>query len=148
MPAAVAVLCLAVLPPAVAAHCQIPCGIYDDPMRISLMMEHVTTIEKSMNEIEHLSGESDINWNQLVRWVMNKEDHAEELSQIATFYFMAQRVKPVETGETGADKYMEQLRLLHMIQVEAMRAKQTVDVEHCDNLRDLISRFESSYFEK
>ena len=34
------------------AHCQIPCGIYDDKMRFTMMAEHVTTIEKSMNQME------------------------------------------------------------------------------------------------
>ena len=33
------------------AHCQIPCGIYDDAARITMMEEHVTTIEKSMKQI-------------------------------------------------------------------------------------------------
>lgn len=51
------------------AHCQIPCGIYDDRARIVLMEEHVTTIEKSMNEITTLSADTPQNINQLVRWV-------------------------------------------------------------------------------
>ena len=57
------------------AHCQIPCGIYDDPVRFSQLEEHVTTIEKSMKQIVELSGESSPNYNQLVRWVNNKETH-------------------------------------------------------------------------
>ena len=39
------------------SHCQILCGIYDDSARFTLSEEHVTTIEKSMNEIERLSKE-------------------------------------------------------------------------------------------
>ncbi len=27
-----------------AAHCEIPCGIYDDEMRINMIAEHITTI--------------------------------------------------------------------------------------------------------
>lgn len=27
------------------AHCEIPCGIYGDSLRISLMYEHIKTIE-------------------------------------------------------------------------------------------------------
>ena len=34
-----------------SAHCEIPCGIYDDELRISMLNEHITTIEKSMNQI-------------------------------------------------------------------------------------------------
>ena len=37
------------------AHCEIPCGIYDDEMRIKMLAEHVTTIEKSMAQIQELS---------------------------------------------------------------------------------------------
>jgi nickel superoxide dismutase len=29
-----------------AAHCEIPCGIYDDEMRINMVLEHIATIEK------------------------------------------------------------------------------------------------------
>ena len=36
------------------AHCQIPCGIYNDTARITMMEEHVTTLEKSMKEIIRL----------------------------------------------------------------------------------------------
>ncbi|MDY6953871.1 MAG: superoxide dismutase [Ni], partial [Thermodesulfobacteriota bacterium] len=34
-----------------SAHCEIPCGIYDDQMRIDMIAEHITTIEKSMKQI-------------------------------------------------------------------------------------------------
>ena len=33
------------------AHCQVPCGIYDDAVRIIQLREHVTTIEKAMKQI-------------------------------------------------------------------------------------------------
>lgn len=33
------------------AHCQIPCGIYDDAARFKALAEHITTIEKSITEI-------------------------------------------------------------------------------------------------
>ncbi len=33
------------------AHCEIPCGIYDDEMRIKIINEHIVTVEKSMNQI-------------------------------------------------------------------------------------------------
>ena len=36
------------------SHCEIPCGIYDDEMRVRMIAEHVTTIEKSMKSIEIL----------------------------------------------------------------------------------------------
>ena len=30
-------------------HCQIPCGVYDDAMRVKMIEEHTLTILKSMN---------------------------------------------------------------------------------------------------
>ncbi len=39
----------------VYSHCQIPCGIYNDPARFDLIAEHTTTIEKSMKQITSLS---------------------------------------------------------------------------------------------
>src|SRR6056297_1956112 len=37
-----------------SSHCEIPCGIYDDHMRIHLLEEHVSTMEKSMKKIVEL----------------------------------------------------------------------------------------------
>ena len=39
-----------------SAHCQVPCGIYDDASRIILIKENFQTIKKSMDQIEKLSG--------------------------------------------------------------------------------------------
>lgn len=137
---------LAVSARSAQAHCQIPCGIYDDPMRFTMMLEHVTTIEKSMNEIHRLSEETPLNHNQIVRWVMNKEDHAQQLSEIVTFYFMAQRIKPADPADRAASaKYVREITLLHQIMVQAMKAKQTADLTHCENLRTLIGKFKASY---
>ncbi|MFH1965988.1 MAG: superoxide dismutase [Ni] [Acidobacteriota bacterium] len=82
-----------------AAHCEIPCGIYDDEARVAMLLEHTTTIEKSMREVKALENADPGNANQLIRWVMNKEHHANELQEIVTQYFMTQRVK------TDAEKY-------------------------------------------
>lgn len=132
---------------AVFAHCQIPCGIYDDPARFAQLEEHVTTIEKSIKEIQTLSKADEPNWNQIVRWVVNKETHADALSEIVTFYFMAQRVKPADPADKAAhSKYVEQLTLLHQMLFHSMKAKQTTDLEHCRKLRALIKQFGASYF--
>ncbi|MBD3267287.1 superoxide dismutase, partial [bacterium] len=49
------------------SHCQIPCGIYGDDLRFSLMKEHITTMEKSMRLIKELSADNpDLNTNQIV----------------------------------------------------------------------------------
>ena len=54
-----------------SAHCEIPCGIYDDQARVKMIEENITTIEKSMKEILQLEKDNPVNYNQLVRWIMN-----------------------------------------------------------------------------
>jgi nickel superoxide dismutase len=128
------------------AHCQIPCGIYDDAARFALLEEHVTTVEKAMKKIEELSAVQSPNYNQIVRWVGNKEHHADEISEIVTYYFMAQRVKPVEKKNDEAySKYLDELTSLHQMVVYSMKAKQTTDLKNIDRLRALIRQFKASY---
>jgi len=140
-----AILWIALAAPRVHGHCQIPCGIFDDDLRFTLLREHVTTIEKSMTEIERLSGEKEIDWNQIVRWVNNKEHHADELSGIATYYFLAQRVKPFDAKEGGYADYVAKIQALHEIAFHAMKAKQSTDAAICETLREEIGRFEKLY---
>jgi nickel superoxide dismutase len=124
----------------VGAHCEIPCGVYDDEMRINMIAEHITTIEKAMKEIMRLEGQKPTNHNQLTRWVMNKEHHANELQHILTQYFMTQRIK------LDAKKYSEKLTSLHKMLVYAMKCKQTTDLSHIATLRSLLREFEGLYF--
>lgn len=129
------------------AHCQIPCGIYGDELRVQLLAEHVTTIEKSMNQIVELGKASPVDYNQLVRWVSNKEEHAQKIQDIVTAYFMAQRIKaPAETEGEAHEAYLRNLELLHRMQVAAMKAKQSTDLEQVDTLRTLLKKFQKSYF--
>jgi nickel superoxide dismutase len=142
-------VCLMLPSPGLRAHCEIPCGIYNDELRITLLREHCDTIEKSMKMIAELSAADEINYNQLVRWVNNKEDHANELQHIVTQYFMTQRVKPAAGSDESAQKsYTAQLSLLHRMLVSAMKAKQTIDPAHVEELRKLIAEFAGLYFVK
>lgn len=134
--------------PRVSGHCQVPCGIYDDTMRIRMIAEHIATIRKAMTQIGVLSRKSPVNYNQLVRWVVNKEKHAEELSEIVTYYFMAQRLKPVDPEQQDAyERYQRQLQLLHNILVSTMKAKQSVDLSIPDVLEKGLEEFKQIYFE-
>lgn len=129
------------------SHCEIPCGIYNDQLRSDLIAEHITTIEKSMQQIVKLSAKSPVDYNQLVRWVDNKEAHANELQHIVTQYFMTQRIKLVEgTGNKG--KYNEQVGLLHELLVHSMKAKQSTDQGVIKKLRQSLDAFNASYFGK
>jgi nickel superoxide dismutase len=134
-------------PRTASAHCQIPCGIYHDQMRIDMMNEDIETIEKSMNSINEISAATDKDYNQLVRWIDNKEAHADKIQEIVTEYFMAQRVKLVDSSDQpGHDKYLKQLEKLHHIQVYAMKCKQTTDLANVNMLKKLVKEFADMYF--
>ena len=133
----------------VRAHCEIPCGIYGDRMRVEQLREHFQTLEKSMRNVVELGeAKDDKNFNQLVRWVNNKELHANKVQEIVQQYFMNQRIKPVTEGEDGYQEYVQQLTLLHQMLVSAMKCKQTTDLQQVKNLRDALDKFEKTYFDE
>ena len=129
------------------AHCEIPCGIYADSVRITLIKEHITTIEKSMNQINEIAKSSSPNHNQLVRWVTNKEEHAKKIQDIVSQYFLHQRIKLVEdTSGEAYEKYQKHLELLHQMLVHAMKCKQTTDLGFTEKLKTTVADFEKAYF--
>ncbi|WP_419646744.1 superoxide dismutase [Ni], partial [Victivallis vadensis] len=95
----------------VFAHCEIPCGIYDDSLRMKLIYEDIATIRKSIHEINELE-KSGRNANQLVRWIINKDNHADKLQNTVTRYFMTQRLKPVPATDPGYADYIARLTTL------------------------------------
>lgn len=138
---------IALFKPAVFSHCEVPCGIYNDEMRFTMIEEHITTIEKAMKEIANLSGQQPTNFNQIVRWVTNKEKHAEDIQHIISQYFLTQRVKLVEKGDDKAHKIcMGHLSLCHEILVYAMKTKQTTDLSNVEKLKSVVRVFKDSYF--
>jgi nickel superoxide dismutase len=122
------------------AHCEIPCGIYDDEMRVNMIAEEIITIEKSMNQINTIEKSKTPDYNQLIRWVMNKDHHADMLQDIVAKYFMTQRIKP-DTKE-----YDKKLALLHQMLIYSMKCKQTTDLDNINKLRTLVQDFKSLYF--
>lgn len=131
----------------VYSHCQIPCGIYDDDARLKEIAEHITTIEKGMKQIEELSQSDPMNMNQIVRWVNNKDDHADELNEIVTYYFMAQRISPAAAESAEYKDYIRKLTLLHEMLVTGMKCKQTTDLVHVEKLKGLLKEFSAAYQE-
>lgn len=112
----------------VAAHCQVPCGIYDDAARIQAMLEDTTTISKAIGEISSLAGSHKAaNFNQLIRWITTKEEHASHIIKTVSEYFLTQKVKPVAAGEEGYEDYLKKLAAHHAVMRAAMKTKQTVD---------------------
>ncbi len=131
------------------AHCEIPCGIYGDDVRFAAITEDLTTIEKSMKMIVALSADSQTNMNQLVRWVNNKESHANHIREVVAQYFLAQRVKAPSTEDQAAyADYTQKLVLLHQMIVTAMKCKQTTDLTNVKKLHDLLHTFQRLYEKK
>lgn len=117
----------------VQAHCQIPCGIYDDNARVMSMFEDADTIKKSVRLIGELSSKKDAqSQNQLVRWVMNKEKHAQNIIDTISDYFLTQRVK------FNQKDYAERLAKHHAVIVAAMKAKQNADQKYVEKLHKTI----------
>ena len=124
------------------AHCEVPCGIYDDKARVGMIAEHISTIEKAMKEIVTIQGAKSLDYNQLVRWITTKDKHADEIQHIVSQYFMTQRIKP------DSDKYQEKLVLLHKMLIDAMKCKQTTDTAFTESLHNLLDKFQKLYFEE
>jgi nickel superoxide dismutase len=112
-----------------------------------MIAEHITTIETSMQMVGELSQNKEANYNQIVRWVSNKEEHANQIQHIVCQYFMTQRVKPVDRENGDAyTKYIKQLTLLHEMLVYAMKTKQSTDLTHVEKLKSLLAEFRQVYF--
>jgi ubiquitin-small subunit ribosomal protein S27Ae len=132
-------------------HCQVPCGIFDDPKLVADMREAAATIRKAVQQISLLALEvssSPLAFNQMTRWVMTKEDHAQKIIDLVSNYCLCQRVKP--PGVPGSPfesskEYVEALRAHHSVMIAAMKVKQEVSDEQCDNLDHALGDFEKMY---
>ena len=122
------------------AHCQIPCGVYTDEMRFTMLEEDFQTIEKAMNQINTLSDEKAPDLAKVTRWTMAKEQHAGNVQKIVTEYFMTQRIK------LDAENYEAKIRTLHAMLISAMKCKQGTDVANAAKLRETIHAFDIAYF--
>lgn len=128
------------LPMQISAHCQIPCGIYDDAARVKAMLEDVTTVEKSIKLINELAGKKDAqSLNQIVRWVTNKEQHSQKIISTISDYFLTQRVKPSQKD------YAERLAKHHAVIIAAMQAKQHADASYVEALRKSVEALSAYY---
>jgi len=134
-------VCSAFLPMAyLAAHCEVPCGIYDDGARFTEMKEDQATIAKAIAQIGELAGTHDANGhNQLARWVATKEAHATKTQHVIAQYFMTQKIKP------DAEHYVDKLTAAHGVLVAAMQCKQSAEPAAAESLKAAIEKFEAVY---
>lgn len=130
------------------AHCQIPCGIYDDEQEFKVMEQHIATIEKSMAEINRLKADAAPDMHSIARWTANKESHAQKIQESVAAYFLTQRVKaPVaDAPEAAFNDYVKSTTLLHQILVAAMTCKQTLDPANAQTLKTLLEQYKTHYF--
>lgn len=131
----------------VAAHCEIPCGIYDDDRRFTDMLEDTETISKAIDSVDDLVGSLDggadpLTINQITRWTVTKEDHATHLQHTIAQYFMTQRIKPSDP------QYVSKLTAAHKVMVAAMKCKQNSDPGTADDLKAAIKAFQTAYSKK
>jgi nickel superoxide dismutase len=135
-----ATLCMTLISSQLQAHCQVPCGIYDDNARVKSMLEDSETVSKAMIKISELSDKDDLqSVNQSVRWVLNKEKHAQNIIDTISDYFLTQRVK------VSQEDYSERLIKHHTVIVNAMKSKQNVDIKHAEELKSSIEALATYY---
>ncbi len=128
------------------AHCQVPCGIYDDSARIDRLKEDARTIAKAIKNINELAGKADAqSFNQAARWVATKEHHASHVIEVVAQYFLTQKVKPVEAGAKGYDAYLSKLADHHAVMSAAMKTKQKADSAAADALAHSIEKLATHY---
>mgnify|MGYP001177359537 FL=1 len=125
------------------AHCQIPCGIYSDAMQIIQIREDLNTIEKAMAMINSLSEKSGPQTlNQIGRWITAKEQHAQNIQNIISQYFLTQRIKQ------SSKNYENELITLHQLLVSIMKCKQSVNKENVRRSSELLDDFSEFYFDE
>ena len=131
------------------AHCQVPCGIYDDAARVRSMLEDTTTIDKAIHNIRALAGKTDAqSVNQATRWIHTKEVHASRIITTISEYFLAQKIIAADpTKSREWQRYVQVLVDHHAVMRLAMTAKQTVDHQVVTALRTAVDKL-WSYWKK
>ncbi len=133
-------LTLGFIGPLLFGHCQVPCGIYDDANRVHQMLEDVSTITKAIHQIHELNDKPDVqSKQQLVRWVNNKEIHADKIIDTISNYFLTQRVKPDSVD------YLTRLSDHHKVIILSMKAKQKADASTAEDLKQAVEALSQYY---
>ena len=125
-------------------HCQVPCGIFDDPKLVAELLEACATIEKAMAQIQELYGkmsEGPLVLNQITRWINTKEEHCAKIIDLVSNYCLCQRCKPFGTPGSPfktKEDYTDALLAHHAVMSAAMKAKQNVDPSFSAGLKHAV----------
>ena len=125
-------------------HCQVPCGIFDDPAMVAELEQHAATIRKAMVQSKDLHAAGGLqDMNQIVRWINTKEDHCCKIIATISEYCLCQRVKKDVFASDG--DYTDALKAHHAVMQAAMKAKQTMDTAGADALDHALKDFAKMY---
>jgi len=113
-------------------HCQVPCGIFDDPKLVAELKEAVATIAKATAQVNEIfaGAMTAQTFNQATRWVNTKEEHCAKIITLVGEYCLCQRVKPIGDPKTpfaSEGDFVEALKAHHAVMTCAMKAKQSTD---------------------
>ncbi len=127
-------------------HCQVPCGIFDDPALVGELRQACTTIRKairSCKELHQSIGSDLISMNQIVRWINTKEEHCNKIISLVSEYCLCQRVKRINFKSDA--EYLEVLKVHHTAMQAAMKAKQSMDESDCIALEHAVENLAKMY---
>mmetsp|Transcript_10188 Transcript_10188/g.18584 ORF Transcript_10188/g.18584 Transcript_10188/m.18584 type:complete len:142 (+) Transcript_10188:446-871(+) len=128
-------------------HCQVPCGIFDDPAMVQELRQACLTIRKAIAQANELHGNyvdtTPLNANQFVRWVMTKEDHCSKIITTVSEYCLCQRVKKASFANEA--EYLQALKVHHTVMQAAMKAKQSMDIKDCEILEHAVDDLAKMY---
>jgi len=130
----------------IGGHCQVPCGIFDDPATVASLREMSATVRKAMTQIQELSKEAAgdaLKINQMTRWVMTKEEHCDKIISTIASYCLCQRVKAeVFANDT---EYVQALKAHHAVMQWAMKCKQNIDTDFCCHMDHALDDMSKMY---
>lgn len=117
------------------AHCDIPCGIYD-PHHAQLAALTVIRMIDLMNELKQAHGPETADYiNNMPRYVMVKEEHA-ELAKREVRVIFGDYIKKEQV-----EQYPELPTLVHKIMQFGSKARQTADRQAALDLLAAVNRF-------
>ena len=126
-------------------------GIFDDPAIVAEIKQAAETIRKSMVQSGELHAglvaqTTPQSLNQMIRWVMTKEEHCTKIITAISEYCLCQRVKK-EVFASDTD-YVDALKAHHAVMQKAVKCKQSVDPADADALDHAIDDFSKMYLPK
>jgi nickel superoxide dismutase len=119
----------------IAAHCQMPCGIYHDEMVFDQIDQYVETMVKCVSVLEDDKFKTIQDYNVATRWIMEKETASNDIADVITIYFLQQKIKPGEEDTT------KRLISAHKLLFYLVQIKQLVDLRAVNDFYEEWEKF-------